>query len=464
MIGEKKIYSIVFHIRNMIHPIPNKNECYYCQDIRKKENGYPIRRGMYSYEGIVTRCLWHSAFQCSECQKYFHFSFLYWCPTSNKVVCGKCNKPILHPTKFWNKTYAYAFSCKECGEVHYDLLYAEFIGEHPWQINKGKLYNEENPLKCIVDTRFPWEPIWKPAEKQQGESITIEEALKIENKVLDYIKEFSIVTLHSEQRADEEIALEDTKDKWEKSSENWIKNLENNGDKGDASREFIIDPALWKQLGDVTGLKVLDAGCGNGYLARQLAKKGAKVVGVDFSKNFISYCKKKEKSEPLGCTYYCGSLTELDFLENEMFDLVVSNVVMVDVQDYNTVFREINRILKPKGRFVWSNLHPVFGSLNQIFYRIPYDTPRNEERLFVLIDRYFDSGAFLTSWGKITPIWQFHRTLQEYSQALYKAGFLIREIIEPKPSLEDIKNYPRTLAFDADRIPIFIIYDCVKNV
>ncbi|NHJ06160.1 MAG: class I SAM-dependent methyltransferase [Candidatus Heimdallarchaeota archaeon] len=223
-----------------------------------------------------------------------------------------------------------------------------------------------------------------------------------------------------------------------------------------------MDPALWKQLGDIKDLKILDAGCGNGYLSRQMTKKGAKVVGVDISKHFIGFCKKRDKEETLGCQFHTGSLTDMPFLDSETFDLVVSNIVMIDVQDYKSAFREINRVLKPKGRFVWSNLHPNFGNFNQIFYRLPFDTPRNEERMFLMIDRYFDSGAILTSWGNIKPIWQFHRTLQEYSQALNNAGFLIKEIIEPKPSLEDIKGNPRMLAFDADRIPFFIIYDCVK--
>jgi 2-polyprenyl-3-methyl-5-hydroxy-6-metoxy-1,4-benzoquinol methylase len=439
------------------------NDCYYCQDFSKLEKNYPIRKGRYSYEGYVHRCVWHSKFQCSECGEYFHFSFLYWCPTSNKVVCGKCNKPTLHPVKFWDRTYAYAFQCRECGETHYDLLYAEYSGDHPWQVKRQKLYKEKNPLIPIVKTRHPWEPIWKPVQKREGETIDLQEALQRPNIAHELIKDKGNIILHSKVVSEQEVDLRETKKHWEGTSQNWMNKLEENReDKGDLSRELIIDPALWKQLGDIEGLRILDAGCGNGYLSRQLAKKGAEVVGVDFSRHFISYCKRKEKENPLGCNFYHGSLTDLSFLSSESFDLVVSNVVMVDVQDYKTAFKEINRVLKPKGRFVWSNLHPVFGSFNQIFYRLPYDTPRNEEKLFAVLDRYFDSGAILMSWGDIKPIWQFDRTLQEYSQALKKAGFLIGEIIEPKPSLNIIQENPRALAFDADRIPIFIIFDCIK--
>jgi 2-polyprenyl-3-methyl-5-hydroxy-6-metoxy-1,4-benzoquinol methylase len=441
----------------------NRNDCFYCHDFHNEEKDYPLRKGKYSFEGLVSRCLWHSKFKCSECEKYFHFSFLYWCPTSNKVTCGKCNRPTLHPIKFWNKTYAYAFACKDCGETHYDLLYSEFIGKHPWQVNKKILYKEESPLIPIVNIPFPWDPIWKPANSRDGKKITLEQALQIENTVHGYSREYGFVTFHTEVIDDEQVDFSDTKEKWEKTSHSWLQNLAHDPDKGDSSREFIIDPALWKQLGDIKNLMILDAGCGNGYLSRQMAKKGAKVVGVDFSKHFIGYCKKREKKEPLGCEYHKGSLTDMSFFESEKFNVVVSNVVMIDVQDYKTAFKEISRVLKHNGRFIWSNLHPIFGTVNQIFYRLPYDTPRNEERLCSMIDRYFDTGAVLTSWGNIKPIWQFHRSLQEYTQALNEADLLIREIIEPKPSLEDIKNNPRTLAFDADRIPFFIIFDCIKK-
>jgi len=175
----------------------NMSICFYCQDFQKEEKDYPLRKGKYSAEGLVHRCIWHAKFQCSECNSFFHFSFLYWCPTANKVVCGKCNKPTFHPVKFWNKTYAYAFECDDCNQTHYDLLYTEFMGKHPWQVNKRKLFNEENPLNSIISSRFPWDPIWKPAKEREGTEITIEEALRNKNLVQSVWKETGGVNLHS---------------------------------------------------------------------------------------------------------------------------------------------------------------------------------------------------------------------------------------------------------------------------
>jgi len=43
------------------------------------------------------------------------------------------------------------------------------------------------------------------------------------------------------------------------------------------------------------------------------------------------------------------------------------------------------------------------------------------------------------------------------------AGFVIREIVEPKPSIETMQTYPVIFAFDNDRYPLFIIFDCLKS-
>lgn len=63
----------------------------------------------------------------------------------------------------------------------------------------------------------------------------------------------------------------------------------------DPHREQILDPAMLALLGDVAGLRVLDAGCGEGRFSRMLAERGARVVGVDVSARMVelarSYCR-----------------------------------------------------------------------------------------------------------------------------------------------------------------------------
>ncbi|MFW9856540.1 MAG: class I SAM-dependent methyltransferase [Candidatus Thorarchaeota archaeon] len=437
--------------------LQQKTTCFYCKKISSYESDYPSREGGFTTDETALRCALHSQFKCLYCKKFHHFSWLYWCQNKRQLTCGDCNPPILKPLKFWSTTYTYSFHCSLCEENHYDLYYAEYQGTHPWQ-NRMKRY-----AKAIIKETSNKEG-WTPNQPRGGKKISLEEALRIPNSTLDLREPFTTTKFHSVLIDQEQLKQSDVQDQWEETSNQWIELIDKTTqeDKGDLNRQLIIDPAMWEIIGDVKELAVLDAGCGNGYFSRILAQKGAIVSGVDQSRVFIDFCKKREKEEALGIKYHVQSLEDLVIFENDSFDLIVSNIVFVDVLDYKTAFKEMGRILKSSGRFVWSNLHPIFGRVSNLFYRIPSDTPRNEERLYVMIDRYFDSGGTLISWGTLKPIWQFDRTLSEYVTALKEAGFVIRDIVEPKPSIDVIKKHPRNLAFDTDRIPFFIIYECVK--
>jgi ubiquinone/menaquinone biosynthesis C-methylase UbiE len=407
----------------------------------------------------VFRCAWHARFECSRCGKQHHFSWFFWCPTKEELVCGDCNKPTMKPVAFWDRTYTYQFYCEECGEYHYDLLYAEFQGRHPWQ-------NGVRDLISNIESDDPWNPIWSPEKQRDGRDIELEEALKLPNRVLQLREELVYPAWRVARHAvpEEEIDFTETSETWDANSSDYIE-LCRDDMQGDPNRQFIIDPAMWSLIGDVKGLTVLDAGCGHGYLTRLLATKGAKAAGVDFSKSFINYCKKLESKMNLGCTFYVASLTEMNDFESKSFDLIVSNIVMIDVLDYRAAFKEIARVLKDDGRFIWSNVHPVFGrTAGALDPRIPRDSPRGEARYLKTIDRYFDTGGELLSNWMSTPIWQFIRTFEEYSKALKAAGFVISEILEPRPSPEVIQQNPRGFAFDADRWTHFVIFECLKRV
>ncbi len=432
--------------------------CYYCKMIKQYEEIYPIREGIFTSEKIIYRCGWHAKFQCSKCGKFHHFSWLYYCPHDNQLICGDCNPPAVKPLKFWDKVYAYSFRCKECEDSHYDLFFTEYSGIHPWQLNKANLISN-------IEEPEPWKPNWRPEHLRKGTEGTLEEVFILEDKLTPLRNLlWQGHTTTSELKPSKAITSEDTQDKWEINSKYWIEYHEElDDDTGDFNRQVIIDPVLWELIGDIKGLNVLDAGCGNGYLTRKLTQKGAHAIGVDFSQTFINYCRKKEEAQKLGCTFIQASLDDLSEFKSNSFDLVVSNIVMVDILDYKQAFREIGRILKKKGRFIWSNLHPIFARHGALGIRLPSDTRRREEYRYRIIDRYFETGACEIQWFGDVPLWQFDRTLAEYSKGLKDAGFVISEIKEPKPSTETILTNPHLFAEGGwERFPIFIIIDCLK--
>ena len=72
---------------------------------------------------------------------------------------------------------------------------------------------------------------------------------------------------------------------WDRLADDWQIQV---GDDGDANRRLNSDPVLWALLGDVHGRRVLDAGCGTGYLSRQLVEHGAVVTAIDVSARMIA--------------------------------------------------------------------------------------------------------------------------------------------------------------------------------
>src|ERR1041385_4731068 len=68
----------------------------------------------------------------------------------------------------------------------------------------------------------------------------------------------------------------------------------------DYYRYEFFGPAQLALCGDVHGLRILDVGCGNGYFARALSRRGARVTGIDISPRMIEHARKQEVAEPLG--------------------------------------------------------------------------------------------------------------------------------------------------------------------
>lgn len=84
-------------------------------------------------------------------------------------------------------------------------------------------------------------------------------------------------------------------------------------------------------LGDVAGLQVCDLACGEGFLSRALAARGAHVTGIDLSANLLSHARRQSPRSEI--TYIRDDAQTLASIADTSFDAVICNMALMDIPD-----------------------------------------------------------------------------------------------------------------------------------
>jgi 2-polyprenyl-3-methyl-5-hydroxy-6-metoxy-1,4-benzoquinol methylase len=107
--------------------------------------------------------------------------------------------------------------------------------------------------------------------------------------------------------------------------------------------------------GDVSGLRVLDVGCGDGTLALELWKRGASVTAIDSSVAMIDEARKRAEAQKAIIDFKVAVAEELPF-PAQQFDVVTAVTILCFIGDAAPAFQEIARVLRPGGRLVIGEL------------------------------------------------------------------------------------------------------------
>jgi 2-polyprenyl-3-methyl-5-hydroxy-6-metoxy-1,4-benzoquinol methylase len=206
----------------------------------------------------------------------------------------------------------------------------------------------------------------------------------------------------------------------------------------------LVVPQVLHFLGDVAGRTVLDAGCGEGYLARLLANRGAHVTAVDISPQLVAMA---QAQDPTGeITYGVQDLSKGLSHDRPLFDLVVSNLVLNDVYDYMGYITTLGVVTKPGSRVVVSMNNPYSAVI------------RGKAQ------SYFESGAAILYQGLSASgvrVYHFHRTLEEYITAFREAGFLLRSLADVRQTDDwPVNANPNP---QQEIVPFIIILELVKS-
>jgi 2-polyprenyl-3-methyl-5-hydroxy-6-metoxy-1,4-benzoquinol methylase len=248
---------------------------------------------------------------------------------------------------------------------------------------------------------------------------------------------------------------------WEAIADGWAERIRT---RTDWARPVLLDKPHLELIGDVSGARVLDAGCGEGRFARMLAERGAKVSAVDLSENMIGHALEAESSAPLGIDYREQDMCDLSNFGTGEFDVAVSYLSIIDVEDYEKALSEITRVLRPGGQFVFSLVHPCFSPPVWGWEpRKPDTIPlRDHDRLFRKVDNYFPAAEVRFRMWPTAPAEtiNYHRPLSEYAHACRSAGLAIRDIVEPTPDPELAEKFDYLKG--EFRAPTFMILDTIK--
>lgn len=176
-------------------------------------------------------------------------------------------------------------------------------------------------------------------------------------------------------------------------------------------------------LGDVRGQRVLELGCGAASAARWLASQGAAVVAMDLSGGMLRQAVAGSRRTGVRVPLVQADALAVPMLDSA-FDIVCTAFGAVPfVADSAAVTREVYRVLRPGGRWVFAVTHPM----RWIFRDDP------GEGGLVAVHSYFDRRPYIEqdTCGRITYIEQ-HRTLGDRVRELVAAGFVLRDVVEPE--------------------------------
>jgi ubiquinone/menaquinone biosynthesis C-methylase UbiE len=232
---------------------------------------------------------------------------------------------------------------------------------------------------------------------------------------------------------------------WEESSNAWIADMGENGDKG---RQFILDPALLKLIKSEDYKSALDVGCGEGRMCRLLAKNGIKPIGIDPTLPLIEHARNLDNSNE-----YIKCFAENLPFEDNKFDLVLSCMSLIDIPVYKSAIKEMVRVLKPNGDLIIANL----TAMNTAGSEFGWQKDECSKPKYYAIDNYMYEKSNWEEWRGI-KIKNYHRPLSFYMKSFLDNNLSLKHFEEPIPigGGDDFINHIK-------RMPWYVIMKWRKN-
>jgi ubiquinone/menaquinone biosynthesis C-methylase UbiE len=207
-------------------------------------------------------------------------------------------------------------------------------------------------------------------------------------------------------------------------------------------------------IGAVDNQLICDVACGQGRVARLLAQRNARVLGVDISSQLIAIAQQEEQQVPLGIQYFLDDAQTLAQLDDCTFDGATSYLALMDIPDLEALCHAVYRILRPRGWFGFAITHPCFES--------PHSQWRTDTtgKVSLEVTEYFTEGFWQSeNSNRIRGmLGANHRKISTYINTLIATGFEIKHLYEPEATQAAIERVPGCRI-----VPTILFISCVKK-
>lgn len=215
------------------------------------------------------------------------------------------------------------------------------------------------------------------------------------------------------------------------------------------TKKLYHDPYFFSLIPKLTNQKILDIGCGNGYMLRELESQKTKcdLTGTDLK----SMLEKVNSQTSSSIKFVPADSHKLPFPDEE-FDIVTSSLMFHWVDGLSSIAKEIYRVLKKDGQFITSNINPRtfhVGDWKNI------DTAKPE---YVINKDIYKEQQFEVYLNKtVGPLTYYMRPALVYKQIFEETGF--RNVLIHEPLLENeriLKEYPKLTKYKFHPLYLFM--------
>ncbi len=196
-------------------------------------------------------------------------------------------------------------------------------------------------------------------------------------------------------------------DSWEKNAPPWITAIQYQQIE---SRRLVTDRAIIDAIKSIPPETLLDIGCGEGWLARELAPLGISVLGLDVIPTLIDSARESGMGRFQLLAYEDISAEALD----EKYDAVVCNFSLLGKESVEHIFKTVPKLLNPDGSFIIQTIHPITTA-----EQAPY------------VDGWREGSWAGFNGNFCDPAPWYFRTLESWHSLFHSNGFTLHQIKEP---------------------------------